>query len=331
MIVQLQMYSEKWALDTPFVISREKTTCQEVLVVEATDGQFTGFGESSPTARYGESIRSVMSQFAAVQKRLKDDPQLVLTPQSLQTLLRPGAARNAIDCALWDLISKQQNKPVWQQFGMTEPQPVDTVFTISLGRPQDMAFAAKKAQGHEVLKLKFGGVGDVERIAAIRDALPDQRLIIDANEAWKPSDVEVFLDVMHEHNVEMVEQPLPAGQDALLASIEHPMTICADESCHTSRDLDGLVGKYDMVNIKLDKTGGITEAMQLLQKAKEMNFEVMVGCMVGTSLAMAPGLLIAQHTKYVDLDGPLLMGRDRDNALKYKEGLVYPSHQGLWG
>ncbi|WP_299494877.1 N-acetyl-D-Glu racemase DgcA [uncultured Shewanella sp.] len=329
--MQLQMYSEKWALDTPFVISRESTSCQEVLVVEATDGQFTGFGESSPTARYGESVQSVMAQFGTLQKRLQDDPTLILTPQSLQTLLRPGAARNAIDCALWDLLSKQQNKPVWQQLGMQALKPVDTVFTISLDRPQDMAFAAKKVQGHAVLKLKFGGTGDIERIAAIRDALPDQRLIIDANEAWNQSDLEQFLDVMHQHNVEMVEQPLPAGQDDILSSIEHPMMICADESCHTSRDLDALVGKYDMVNIKLDKTGGITEAMQLLQKAKQMNFEVMVGCMVGTSLAMAPGLLIAQQTKYVDLDGPLLMGRDRDNALKYAEGLVYPSQQGLWG
>lgn len=331
MIVQLQMYSEKWALNTPFVISRESTSCQDVLVVEASDGQHIGHGESSPTARYGESVESVMSQFAAVQKRLIDDPEFVLTSQSLQTLLRPGAARNAIDCALWDLVSKQQKKPVWQLLGMEELKPVDTVFTISLDRPEAMALAAKKVRGHAVLKLKFGGEGDIERIAAIRDALPDQRLIIDANEAWDVAQLESLLDVMHKHNVEMVEQPLRAGHDDILSHIDHPMTICADESCHTSRDLSALVGKYDMVNIKLDKTGGLTEAMNLLQKAKEMNFEVMVGCMVGTSLAMAPGLLIAQHTKYVDLDGPLLMGRDRDPALKYAEGLVYPNHQGLWG
>ncbi|MCL1126244.1 N-acetyl-D-Glu racemase DgcA [Shewanella surugensis] len=329
--MQLQMYSEKWVLDTPFVISRESTSCQDVLVVEASDGQHMGHGESSPTARYGESVESIISQFTLLQQRLKDDPDIILTPQSLQALMRPGAARNAVDCALWDLVSKQQHKPVWQYFDMSEPKPVDTVFTISLDRPQAMALAAKKVKGHAVLKLKFGGEGDIDRIAAIRDVLPDQRLIIDANEAWSPDQIELLLDVMHKNNVEMVEQPLCAGQDDILSSIKHPMTICADESCHTSLDLASLVGKYDMVNIKLDKTGGLTEAMMLLKKAKEMNFEIMVGCMVGTSLAMAPGLLIAQHSQYVDLDGPLLMGRDRDVALKYAEGLVYPNHQGLWG
>jgi L-Ala-D/L-Glu epimerase / N-acetyl-D-glutamate racemase len=329
--VQLRVDTENWQLDTPFIISRSASTCQVLVIVEASDGEHIGRGECSPTKRYGETIDSVLSQITSLNTLLQEHPDMSLDTKCLQDLLPPGAARNAVDCALWDLCSQKAQRPVWQLLQSVAPKPVATVYTISMDTPQAMAQAAKEAVGHSMLKLKFGGQGDEHRIAAIREAVPDQRLIVDANEAWDNAILEPLLDSMSKHGVEMVEQPLPADADELLTSVHHPMPICADESCHTSENLPQLLGKYDMVNIKLDKTGGLTEAMRLLARAQEMNFSIMVGCMLGTSLAMAPALLVAQHAQYVDLDAPLLLGKDRANALRYEAGLVYPNAAGLWG
>ncbi|MGA9602993.1 MAG: dipeptide epimerase, partial [Methyloceanibacter sp.] len=249
----------------------------------------------------------------------------------LQSLLPPGAARNALDCALWDLEAKQSGKRAAELAGLPPLHPVTTAFTLSLGSPEAMAAKAREACHYPLLKLKFGGDGDKERLRAVREAVPLARLIVDANEAWQPHDVESLLAAAAAEGVELVEQPLPAGRDGLLAQIERPVPVCADESVHDSASLEALASRYDAVNIKLDKTGGLTEALRTATLARALGLKIMVGSMVATSLAIAPALLLAQEADFVDLDGPLLLARDRVPGLSYEGALVFPPEPALWG
>ncbi len=251
--------------------------------------------------------------------------------RELAAALPAGAARNALDCALWDLEAKRRREPVWRLAGLPEPRPVLTAYTLSLDTPERMAEAARAAAGRPLLKLKLGGEGDLDRVAAVRAAAPDAALIADANEAWTPDQLRRWLPELAALGVELIEQPLPAGQDAALAGIARPVPICADESCHDSASLDALVGRYDYVNLKLDKTGGLTEARRAAAKAQELGFGLMVGCMVATSLAMAPAALLAQLARYADLDGPLLLAKDREPGLRYEGSLLHPPEAALWG
>jgi L-Ala-D/L-Glu epimerase len=254
-----------------------------------------------------------------------------LDHRQLGVLLPPGAARNALDCALWDLEAKRAGRRAWGLAGVPEPRPVPTAYTLSLDAPDRMAAAARAVPHLRLLKLKLGGAGDPERLAAVRASRPDARLVADANEAWTPDMLVPFLDAAALAGVDLVEQPLPAGADEALAGVAHPVPICADESAHTSADLEDLVGRYDAVNIKLDKTGGLTEALVMAREARARGFRIMVGSMVATSLAAAPALLLAEDADWVDLDGPLLLARDRDPGLLIEDGLIHPPPPELWG
>jgi L-alanine-DL-glutamate epimerase-like enolase superfamily enzyme len=254
-----------------------------------------------------------------------------LTRQALQAAMPAGAARNALDCALWDLAAKAGRTPVHALAGLPEPHALVTAYTISLGTPDAMAEAAGKAAARKLLKVKLGGEGDAARIRAVRAAAPNAELIVDANEAWRADDLSANLAACAQAGVTLVEQPLPAGDDAPLASLTRPIPVCADESVHDRASLASLAGKYDAVNIKLDKTGGVTEALAMAAQAERLGFSLMVGCMVATSLSMAPALLLAQRARVVDLDGPLLLARDREHGLRYEDSLVHPASQALWG
>jgi L-alanine-DL-glutamate epimerase-like enolase superfamily enzyme len=254
-----------------------------------------------------------------------------LDRKALQTAMPPGAARNALDCALLDLEAKTRGRRVWDLLGRQPPGACVTAYTISLAPPEAMAAATAQAAHRPLLKIKLGGDGDGERIAAVRQAAPRSELIVDANEAWTSGNLEQNLAACAKAGVTLVEQPLPAGQDEALARIERPLAVCADESVHDRASLEGLRGRYDAVNIKLDKTGGLTEALAMADAARALGFEIMIGCMVATSLAMAPAMLLAREARFVDLDGPLLLARDRDDGLRYDGSLVYPPDAALWG
>jgi L-alanine-DL-glutamate epimerase-like enolase superfamily enzyme len=243
----------------------------------------------------------------------------------------PCAARNALDCALLDLQAKARGKRVWEVLGRPAPRACTTAFTISLGSPEAMADAAAKAAHRPLLKIKLGGAGDDERIAAVRKSAPRSELIVDANEAWTTANLEHNLAECAKAGVTLVEQPLPAGKDEALGRIRRPLPVCADESVHDRASLEGLRERYDAVNIKLDKTGGLTEALAMADAAQALGFEIMIGCMVATSLAMAPAMLLAREARFVDLDGPLLLARDRDEGLRYDGSLIYPPDAALWG
>jgi L-alanine-DL-glutamate epimerase-like enolase superfamily enzyme len=323
--------TERWPIAGTFAISRGAKTEAVVVIAELSGGGFTGRGECVPYARYGESVASVTAAIEALR------PKLVvgLTRKALQDAMPPGAARNALDCALWDLEAKQAAKPVHEIAGLPAPQALTTAFTISIGTPEVMAKAAAKAAARALLKVKLGGNdehgGDPARIAAVRTAAPNAALIVDANEGWRPASLAANLTACAKAGVVLVEQPLPEGEDEALARIIRPIPVCADESVHDRRSLLGLAGKYDAVNIKLDKTGGLTEALAMAQEARKAGFAIMAGCMVGTSLGMAPAVLLAQGARFVDLDGPLLLAKDRDHGLRYEDSLVYPALPNLWG
>jgi L-alanine-DL-glutamate epimerase-like enolase superfamily enzyme len=318
---------ERWPIAGSFTISRGAKTEAVVVVAELGDGKARGRGECVPYARYGESIDSVTAQIAAIQPYLPDG----LTRARLQDTMPPGAARNALDCALWDLEAKQTGRPVHELAGLPAPHPLTTAFTISLGTPAAMAAAVAKAAHRALLKIKLGSDGDGERIAAVRRAAPNATLIVDANEGWTDDTLAANLAACAEAGVILVEQPLPDGRDTALARIGRPIPVCADESAHDRHSLAGLVGKYDAVNIKLDKTGGLTEALAMAHEAERHGLAIMAGCMVGTSLAMAPAVLLAQSARFVDLDGPLLLAQDRPDGLIYRDSLVYPATAALWG
>ena len=323
----LTVLRETWPLAGVFTISRGSRTEAKVLVAEIRSGDAVGRGECVPYARYGESLDGVAAQIAGVAAEIEKGAGR----DWLQTALPAGAARNALDCALWDLEAKQAARPIWELAGLAEPGPVTTAFTISLDAPDKMAKLARAESRRPLLKLKLTGEGDLERLRAIRAAAPDCRLIVDANEAWSADDLAEVPAKMARLGVEMIEQPLPADADDALLGITSPVAICADESCHDSDSLPRLAGKYDMVNIKLDKAGGLTEALKLRADAQRAGFGIMVGCMVGTSLAMAPAMLVAQDASLVDLDGPLWMKRDREPGLEFIGSEIMPPRPELWG
>ena len=247
-------------------------------------------------------------------------------------MLPPGAARNAVDCALWDLEAKLCGRPVWQLAGLPAPEPLVTAYTLGIDRPERMAEAARAVRDRPLLKIKLAGDGaDLERVRAVRTAAPEARLVVDANEAWNLATYEALAPRLGELGVALLEQPFPAAEDGNLAALPHPVPVCADESCHVTADLERLRDRYDFVNIKLDKTGGLTEALALRQAARAAGFGVMVGCMVGTSLAMAPAFLVAQGADVVDLDGPLLLARDRESGIVYEGSRMLPPPASLWG
>jgi L-alanine-DL-glutamate epimerase-like enolase superfamily enzyme len=318
---------ERWPIAGSFTISRGAKTEAVTVVAEVTQSGLTGRGECVPYPRYGETPEATLAMLQAMQEPLRRG----LDRRALQAAMAPGAARNALDCALLDLEAKTSGQRVWNLLGRPSPRPCITAYTISLGSPEAMAAATAKAAHRPLLKIKLGGDGDSVRIAAVRNAAPDSELIVDANEAWTADSLEQNLAACAEAGVTLVEQPLPAGQDEMLARIPRPLAVCADESVHDRASLEGLRARYDAVNIKLDKTGGLTEALVMADAAHALGFQIMIGCMVATSLAMAPAMLLTQQARFVDLDGPLLLARDRDCGLRYDGSLVYPPEAALWG
>jgi L-Ala-D/L-Glu epimerase / N-acetyl-D-glutamate racemase len=318
---------ERWPIEGNFIISRGAKTEAVVVVAEIARGGVTGRGECVPYPRYGETPDATLAAILG----MKDAIARGLDRHALQSALPPSAARNALDCALLDLEAKQSGRRIWELLGRRAPRPCVTAYTISLDAPEAMAAATAKVAQRKLLKIKLGGDRDGLRIAAVRKAAPDAELIVDANEAWTEANLENNLAACAKAGVTLVEQPLPAGQDAALARINRPISVCADESVHDRASLAGLRERYDAVNIKLDKTGGLTEALAMADAAAALGFDIMVGCMVATSLAMAPAMLIAQQARFVDLDGPLLLARDRDGGLRYDGSLIYPPDAALWG
>lgn len=328
----LRIYEDTFPIAGSFTISRGSRTEIHVMVAEIVDGAHKGRGECVPYAHYGESMASVRQQIEAMGPLIAQGGEGGSACRAeLNQALAPGAARNALDCALFDLEAKMSGRRAWELADLAPPPDLLTAYTLSLGSPDEMANAAHGAKDHRLLKLKLGGDGDPERVAAVRQAAPDSRLIVDANEAWAPEMFLPFSTALAELGVELIEQPLPSGSDRMLSDCAPPVPICADESCHVSADLDALAGRYDMVNVKLDKSGGLTEGLILTREAKRRGFGVMVGCMLGTSLAMAPAILLASLADYVDLDGPLLLAKDRDAALIYGDSFVSGPTPELWG
>jgi len=328
--LSLAIHAETWPIAGTFAISRGAKTEAQVVVAELSDGRHKGRGECVPYGRYGETVDGVVRALSAMSGRLVAD----FDRARLQREMAPGAARNALDCALWDLDAKRSGRPVHDIAGQPAPRPLVTAYTISLAAPANMAAAARAASSRKMLKIKLGqscGGSDCERIAAVRRAAPRSELIVDANEGWTVENLAANLAACAQAGVTLVEQPLPAGADAALATISRSIPVCADESVHHRAGLAALVGRYDAVNIKLDKTGGLTEALAMAAEAERLGFGLMVGCMVATSLAMAPAMLVAQRALVVDLDGPLLLAKDRPDGLVYEASLVHPPTPILWG
>ena len=321
--MRIDVTRDVFKLAQVFTIARGSRTEAKVLTLKLSDGDHMGWGECVPYARYGESLESVTDQIMGLPADF--------TRESLYDLLPAGAARNAADCALWDLEAKRAGKPVWQLAGLKAPGPEITAYTLSLDTPEAMQTQAAKHAFRPLLKIKLGTPDDMPRLEAVRAGAPKSTIIVDANEGWS---AEVYADLaphLVRLGVELVEQPLPAGEDHALLGMQRPVPVCADESCHDRNSLPDLKGKYDVVNIKLDKTGGLTEALALRDAAIAQGYEVMVGCMVGSSLAMAPATLVAQGVSVVDLDGPLLLAEDRDEPLIFDNAGVHPPSAALWG
>ena len=328
----LAVRRESWPLAGVFRISRGARRVAHTVLVELRDGAAAGRGECVPYARYGETVESVVESIEG----LRGDLERGLGREGLADAMGPGAARNAVDCALWDLEAKRSGRRAWAAVAGIRPgappEPVVTAYTLGIDEPSAMREAAARHAARPVLKVKLDGERVVERVAAVRAGAPGARLIVDANEAWSAETLQRCLPELAELGVELVEQPLPAGADAALAGLDRGVPVAADESCHTRADLPGLAGRYDVVNVKLDKTGGLTEALALRDAARDAGFGIMVGCMLATSLAMAPAILVAQGARFVDLDGPLLLARDRDPGLDYRpDGRVAPPPRALWG
>nr|WP_217361062.1 N-acetyl-D-Glu racemase DgcA [Ruegeria arenilitoris] len=321
--VQIDVSRDVFRLAQVFTISRGSRTEAKVLTVRLTDGAHQGWGECVPYARYDESLESVEAEIRGLPN--------TFTRQSLMDLLPAGAARNAVDCALWDLEAKRAGKRAWELAGLPAPKPEITAYTLSLDTPDAMRAQAAKNAHRPLLKIKLGTPDDMPRLEAVRAGAPDARIIVDANEGWT---AEVYADLaphLVRLGVALVEQPLPAGDDEALIGLDRPVPVCADESCHDRASLPGLKGKYDVINIKLDKTGGLTEALELRRGAQAEGYGIMVGCMVGSSLAMAPATLVAQGALVTDLDGPLLLAEDRDTPLVFDAAGVHPPQAALWG
>jgi L-Ala-D/L-Glu epimerase len=324
---RLSVSRRSFPLAHRFAISRGAKTTAEVVVAEIFDGDFRGRGECVPYPRYGESVDSV----AATLEAMKGAVFSGLDRRDLQQAMPPGAARNALDCAFWDLDAKRFDRRAADLAGIAAMKPLVTAYTLSLDTPGRMGEAAAANRELPLLKLKLTGDGDIDRVAAVRRNAPASRLIVDANEGWQERHLRDIMPALADLGVVLIEQPLPAGADDALLGVPHTIPICADESCHTAADLDRLDGKYEAVNIKLDKTGGLTEALALTEAAVARGFQIMVGCMIGSSLALAPALLVAQRASVVDLDGPLLLAADRVPGLCYEGSLVHPPGPALWG
>lgn len=322
-MLKFSTHAETFPLANVFTISRGAKTHAHVVRIEVSDGDITGQGECVPYGRYGESVESVQELLA----KLPSD----LTRNALQEIMPAGAARNAIDCALWDLEAKQTGKAVWQLAGLAEPKELTTAYTLSLESADEMRENAKKNWFRPLLKLKLGTPDDLPRLQAVREGAPDSQIMVDANEGWSLQDLSALQPHLEELGIALVEQPLPEADDSGLIGNTFTMPICADESSHTSDGLEELRTKYDIVNIKLDKTGGLTEALKMKAKAEELGFGIFVGCMVGSSLGMAPASLVAQGASFVDLDGPLLLAEDRPHGIRYEGSTMHPPLSGLWG
>jgi L-Ala-D/L-Glu epimerase / N-acetyl-D-glutamate racemase len=321
--LKIEATVETWPIAGTFTISRGAKREAAVVVAQVSDAANVGRGECCPYARYGETVEGVRDAIVALDE--------VRSRVELLQRMPAGAARNALDCALWDWEAKRTGTGVATLAGLPAPHPVTTAYTISLGSAEEMAAKAAAAHSMPLLKLKLGGDGDAERMRRVRAACPGTRLIADANEGWTPDALPALMAVAAETGLELIEQPLPAGSDAALAETERKVPVCADESLHTRADLARLARLYDAINIKLDKAGGLTEALALAAGARAAGLRIMVGCMVATSLAMAPALLLAQDADWVDLDGPLLLARDRQPGLVYDGALVHPPTAALWG
>ena len=322
------IHTEAWPLAGAFRISRGTRRVSDVLMVEVNDGNYVGRGECFPYARYGEDIDSVQKQLNSVRSEIEHG----LDRQTLLNVLAPGAARNAVDCALWDLEAKRAGVRVWDLADLPAPEPVTTVYTLGVDEPAIMGERARENSDRPRLKLKMTGDGaDLERVRNIHKNAPNARLVVDANEGWTIEQYLEYAPQFRELGVEMIEQPLPSTDDEQLSGVDRPIPVCADESCHDRATLPALVGKYDMINIKLDKTGGLTEALNLRDAALKQGLSIMVGCMIGTSLAMAPGILVAQEAAIVDLDGPLLLAEDRAPGLSFTGSIIHPPETRLWG
>jgi L-alanine-DL-glutamate epimerase-like enolase superfamily enzyme len=324
--LKIDAKEEMFPLNHPFRIARGSRTEACVVVVSVNDGQHTGRGEGVPIARYNQSIDSVLAQIDSIAS------VKALDRDKLPKLLPAGAGRNAVDCALWDLEAKCSGKRVWELANIPITDQVETSFTISLDTPARMADAATVAVDSPILKLKLcGDDRDFARVEAVRAAAPKARLLVDANESWSPRHYRNTVSELKELGVELIEQPFPADADEMLETLDHPIPVCADESCHTTADLPGLKNRYEAINIKLDKTGGLTEALRLYQGARENNFKILIGCMVCTSLSVAPACLLATNADWIDLDGPLLLAHDRDHGLPYRNRRLGMPARDLWG
>jgi len=326
-MIRLTARIEAFKVAGTWSISRSSVNEVVVVVAEARDGEHVGRGECRPYPRYDETPEGVVSEIEHAAGAVAG----LSGPAGLEAILPPGAARNAVDCALWDLMAKRAGRPVWALAGLPAPKPLPTAFTLSLDSPEAMRANAAKHARHPLLKVKLGGEGDLERIRAVREGAPAARIIVDANEGWTAASYAALAPVLVSLGVEMVEQPFPAGADDALAGMARVLPVCADESCHDSASLPALRGKYDLVNIKLDKTGGLTEAIRLRRAAEAEGYGIMVGCMLASSLSMAPAVLLAQGAAVIDLDGPLLLAEDRPHALTYDAAGVHPPAPELWG
>ena len=326
-MLHLDIAEERWPIAGAFTISRgSKTEAHVVRVMIGQDGH-QGHGECVPYPRYAETVPQVMAALTAARNTLEAG----VSRAEIPAIMEPMAARNALDCALWDLEAKRTGRPVWELAGLPEPRPAITAYTLSLDTPDAMGAAAARSAHRPLLKLKLGREGDGERLASVRRNAPGCRLIVDANEGWTPENLGPMLDHCARAGVELVEQPLPAGQDDALRGMTRPVPVCADESAHGEASLDDLTGKYDAINIKLDKTGGLTPAIALARAAQDRQLKIMVGCMLATSLAMAPAMLLSAWADVIDLDGPLLLSRDRQPGIRYEGSLMHPPPRSLWG
>ena len=327
MIRGLLVRDERWPTARVFTIARGAKSEAHVLVVEISQAGVTGRGEAVPYTRYGETVEGAIDTV----ERLRPAIEAGATRAELQDLVVAGAPRNALDCALWDLDAKLTGVPAWKSAGLARLDPVKTCLTLSLDEPEAMAEQARLHQRRPVLKLKIGAPGDLDRVAAVREAAPKTRLVVDANEALSFDDLKRLAVEFARLDVKLVEQPLPAAADEVLEGWQSPVPLCADESVRTRLELEACARRYSLVNIKLDKAGGLTEALAMKARAAELGLEVMAGCMVGTSLAMAPGMILAQGAAFVDLDGPLLLAKDREPGLRFDGSLIHPPTAELWG
>jgi len=319
---------ERWPVAGAFTIARGAKTHVDVVVAEIDDGGVTGHGEATPIYYHGETAESVLAQVHG----LRDAVASGITVDELGAVIGRGAARNAVDCALWDLAARTSGVPAWRRAGLGGLEPLTTAFTISLGDPARMEADARAAAGrHGLLKLKLAGEGDLERVAAVRRGAPEARLIVDANESWTGRDVAAEAAALVPLGVELIEQPVAAGEDHLLDGVTSPIPLCADESCQDRADLPRCIGRYAAINIKLDKAGGLTEALALADEARAAGLDLMVGCMLSTSLGVAPAFLLGQNARWVDLDGPLLLARDRPGGFRFDGGVMTQADPPIWG